>query len=59
MLKLTGSFDTQGVPDVDVEIVVAGHQESAGLGESDGGDATDNVIVGVLSQLLGMRRDSV
>ena len=34
-----------GVPDVAVEVIVAGQQEAAGPGEGDGGDAADDVVV--------------
>ena len=33
-------------------IVVAGHQEAAGLAEGHGGDPADDVVVGVNHQLL-------
>ena len=36
-----------GVPDVAVEIIVTGQQETAGPGEGDGGDATDDIVVAV------------
>ena len=58
-LSLTGSFDAQCVPHVDVEVVVTGHEESAGFGESDGGDATNDVVVRVLSQFLKRQRQAV
>ena len=41
-----------GVPDVAVEVVVAGQQEPPGPGEGDGGDAADDVVVAVQRQLL-------
>ena len=41
-----------GVPDVAVEVVIAGQQEPAGPGEGDGGDAADDVVVAVQRQLL-------
>lgn len=42
----------EGVPHVAVEVVVAREQEAAALGEGDGGDAADDVVVGVHHQLL-------
>lgn len=42
----------EGVPHVAVEVVVAGEQEAAALGEGDGGDAADDVVVRVHHQLL-------
>ena len=47
-----GSLGLHGVPDVAVEVIVAGEQEPAGLAERDAGDATDDVVVGVDGQLL-------
>jgi len=49
---VTGSLDPERVPDVDVEVVVAGHQEAAGLGEGHRRHAADDVVVRVLRQLL-------
>ncbi len=48
----TGSLDSQGVPHVHVEVVVARHQEAARLGEGHRGHATDDVVVRVLCELL-------
>ena len=36
--SLTHSLRLQGVPDVDVEIVVAGQQQAPGPGRGEGGD---------------------
>lgn len=47
-----GSLRLHGVPDVAVEVIVAGQQEPAGPGEGDGGDAADDVVVAVQGQLL-------
>lgn len=49
---VTGAFALHGVPDVAVEVVVAGEQQPAGLGEGDGGDAADDVVVRVHGELL-------
>lgn len=40
------------IPDVAVEVVVPCEEEAATLGEGDGGDATNDVVVGVSHQLL-------
>ena len=50
--KMTCSFYTQCVPNVDIEIVVTGHQETSGLWESHRGHTADDVVVWVLSQFL-------
>ena len=47
-----GALHPQRVPDVDVEVVVTGHEEPARLGEGDGRDAADDVVVRILSQFL-------
>ena len=41
-----------GVPDVAVEVVVPGQQQTAGPGEGHAGDAADDVVVAVERQLL-------
>lgn len=48
----TGAFALHRVPDVAVEIVVPGEKQPARLGEGDGGDAADDVVVAVHGQLL-------
>ena len=48
----TCSFGANSVPDVAVVIVVAGHQEAAGIAEGDGGDAANDVVVVIDGQLL-------
>ena len=48
----TCSVALHGVPDVAVEVVVAGQQQAAGAGERHGGDAADDVVVGVQAELL-------
>lgn len=42
----------QRIPDVTVEVVVASEEQSAALGESYGGDAADDVVVGEHADLL-------
>ena len=42
----------QGIPDIAVEVVVAGEEQSAALGESYRGDAADDVVVGEHADLL-------
>lgn len=49
---LTCPLPFEGVPHVAVEVVVAGEQQAAALGEGDGGDAADDVVVGIHHQLL-------
>ena len=51
-MSLTCTLSLQGVPDVAVEVIVAGQEQSATLGESHGGDAADDVVVAVHHQLL-------
>ena len=41
-----------GVPDVAVEVIVAGQKKATGLGEGDTGDATDDIVVAVQGELL-------
>ena len=48
----TCSVALHGVPDVAVEVVVAGQQQAPGAGERHGGDAADDVVVGVQAELL-------
>ena len=48
----TGSLCAHGVPDIAVEVVVSGQQESARLAEGDAGDAADDVVVRVHGQFL-------
>lgn len=48
----TGAFALHRVPDVTVEVIVAGEQQPAGFGEGDGCDAADDVVVAVHGQLL-------
>ena len=49
---LTSTVSLEGVPDVAVEVVVSGQQQAAALGEGHGGDAADDVVMGVDHQLL-------
>ena len=42
----------EGVPDVAVEVVVPCEKEAPTLGEGDGGDPADDVVVGVGPELL-------
>lgn len=49
---LTCPLPFEGVPHVAVEVVVAGEQQAPALGEGHGGDAADDVVVGVHHQLL-------
>ena len=49
---MTCTLGTYGVPHVAVEVVVSGQEEPARLGEGHGGDAADDVVVGVDGQLL-------
>lgn len=51
-MSLTCTLAFQSVPDVAVEVIVAGQEQSATLGESHGGDAADDVVVAVHHQLL-------
>lgn len=48
----TGALLAHAVPNVAVEVVVAGEEQTAGLAERDGGDAADDVVVRVHGQLL-------
>ena len=48
----TCTLSPESIPDVTVEVVVAGEQEPARLAERDAGDATDDVVVAVDCQLL-------
>ena len=50
--RCTWSLCLEGVPDVGVEVVVACEEESATLAEGDTGDATDNLVMRIQSQLL-------
>lgn len=50
--KDTGALALHGVPDVAVEVVVAGQQQAARLAEGHGRDAADDVVVRVHRQLL-------
>lgn len=50
--SLTCTVGLQSVPDVAVKVVVAGQQQASALGERHGGDAADDVVVGVDHQLL-------
>ena len=52
MAQLTSAVLLQGVPDVAVEIIIAAKQEPATLGECDGRDAADDVVVRVHADLL-------
>ena len=49
---LTCPLGTQGVPDVAVEVVIAGQEEPAGLAERHAGDAADDVVMAVDRELL-------
>lgn len=42
----------EGVPDVAVEVVVPCEKEAPALGEGDGGDPADDVVMGVGHELL-------
>lgn len=48
----TCSVSLHGVPNVAIEVIVAGQQQTAGARESHGGDATDDVVVAVDAELL-------
>ena len=48
----TCTLRPESIPDITVEVIVAGEQQPAGLAERDAGDATDDVVVGVDGQLL-------
>ena len=48
----TCTLSPESIPDVTVEVVVAGEQKPARLAERDAGDATDDVVVAVDCQLL-------
>ena len=48
----TCTLSPESIPDVAVEVVVAGEEEPAGLAERDAGDAADDVVVAVDCQLL-------
>ena len=49
---LTGTVSLERVPHVAVEVIVSGQQETAALGEGHGGDAADDVVVGIEAKLL-------
>lgn len=49
---LTCPLPFEGVPHVAVEVVVTCKQEAPALGEGDGGDPTDDVVVGIHHELL-------
>lgn len=49
---VTGAFALHRVPDVAVEIVVAGEQESTALAERDARDSANNVVVAVHGEFL-------
>lgn len=49
---LTCSLALQRVPDIAVEVVIAGEQQAAALGEGHRGDATDDAVVRVHHELL-------
>lgn len=42
----------EGIPDVAVEVVVPCEKEASALGEGDGGDPADDVVMGVRHELL-------
>ena len=48
----TCTLSPESIPDVAVEVVVAGEQEPAGLAERDAGDAADDVVVAVDGEFL-------
>lgn len=49
---LTCPVALHGVPNVAVEVIVAGQQEAPAAGEGHRGDAADDVVVRVQHQLL-------
>jgi len=49
---LTCSVSLHGVPDVAVEVIITGQQQTAGAREGHGGDATNDVVVAVDAELL-------
>lgn len=49
---LTCPVSLECIPDVAIEVVVPCEEEAATLGEGDGGDTTNDVVVGVGHQLL-------
>ncbi len=48
----TGALHPQCVPDVDIEVIVSGHEEPAGLAKCHRRDTADDVVVRILGQLL-------
>lgn len=50
--QYTCTLSPESIPDVAVEVAVAGEQEPAGLAERDAGDAADDVVVAVDGELL-------
>lgn len=51
-MSLTCALAFQSVPDVTVEVIIAGQEQATTLGESHRGDSTNNVVVAVHHQLL-------
>jgi len=50
--SFTCTFAFQSVPDVAVEVIVAGQEQAATLGEGHRGDAADDGVMAVHHQLL-------
>ncbi|TNN69100.1 hypothetical protein EYF80_020683 [Liparis tanakae] len=50
--QVTSEENSGSVPDVAVEVVVAGQEQAATLGEGHRGDAADDVVMAVHHQLL-------
>ena len=48
----TCTLSPESIPDVTVEVVVAGEEQPAGLAERDAGDAADYVVVAVDGEFL-------
>ena len=48
----TCTLSPESIPDVAVEVIVAGEEQPAGLAERDAGDAADDVVVAVDGEFL-------
>ena len=51
-LPLTGTFETQRVPNIAIEIIIAGQEKATRFGEGDRGDAADDVVVRIHAHFL-------
>jgi hypothetical protein len=50
--ELTGTLETQCIPNIAIEIIVTGQEKTTRFGEGNRCDATNNIVMGIHAHFL-------